>query len=824
MRRLAVVMASAAALLAAAPGADARTEDFAKPILLVAEQSCGSFDRLETALTEYTTSVGGKKIGFSGSTECVAGQDGPKLAAHIESTYKGKPIDVVAYGEAGLAVRAALTANPKLVVEDVVTLGTPHDAPAAAGLGKNPQGAGGTEWSAIGSEADTVVSADSAVAMDAAHKTIYKASMGLTHEKLLTDISDAGDAKIRYSHGGGRWIDWNNGPHVSSRVAENLIFGGGETVGACELEETQPQLCDKTPVILVPGFGASELSCTYDGRFQMTWPNAIIATNGLWGKMELGRDGASPADPSDQCNRTVTPTGKALPSIFGATDIHAKSVAWLNKIAPGHFYEFGWDFRKGPDQTLERLDQFIDRVRARHGASRVTLVAHSYGGLLSRWYIDEPGRAKKVARVANFGSPHWGAPKAWFAMAYGYESPSFSELDLATPDSVFKSFAKNLTGLYYLLPPEAWFKNAPAELRNWLEVDDKPITGTYLVADQIRAFGGNSRIADEVAANQKKHISGFKRTNGVDWRIFVGSGVAALGHVRAYSGTRDVQYSWVNGDGTVPLISQRQSATTRGKQLGDKTPTYNFCEVPHMEEMERENIQNAVTPFIVSGHDPIVDGKALWGNPCELEEREYIVTGDEDTRSIELSKAVPAGAASARARASQAPAERLSLQAAEAAGLVELIDDGRKRVFVPTVPVTIHFGPGSGGTVQTAPITGDGRRGASTVYDIPAAGMDVASRGTQAVAVATGGGVLKGRKADTTAPRTTVKVRRAGQRRILTASAKDPSGVAVTMVQVGKARPKPWKKSLKVSKRATVRFWSVDTLGNAERHRKVKLR
>ena len=44
------------------------------------------------------------------------------------------------------------------------------------------------------------------------------------------------------------------------------------------------------------------------------------------------------------------------------------------------------------------------------------------------------------------------------------------------------------------------------------------------------------------------------------------------------------------------------------------------------------------------------------------------------------------------------------------------------------------------------------------------------------------------------------------------------------MVQVGKARPKPWKKRLKVSKRATVRYWSVDTLGNAERHRKVKLR
>ena len=73
-------------------------------------------------------------------------------------------------------------------------------------------------------------------------------------------------------------------------------------------------------------------------------------------------------------------------------------------------------------------------------------------------------------------------------------------------------------------------------------------------------------------------------------------------------------------------------------------------------------------------------------------------------------------------------------------------------------------------------------------------------------------------------PGAKVRVRRAGLRRILTATAKDVSGVAVIMVPVGNARPKPWIKSLKVSKRATVRYWSVNTVGNAERHRKVRLR
>jgi hypothetical protein len=71
------------------------------------------------------------------------------------------------------------------------------------------------------------------------------------------------------------------------------------------------------------------------------------------------------------------------------------------------------------------------------------------------------------------------------------------------------------------------------------------------------------------------------------------------------------------------------------------------------------------------------------------------------------------------------------------------------------------------------------------------------------------------------APRTTAKVRRSGARRVITLRASDASGVAVTMVQVGKARPRPYKRALKVGRRTAVRYWSLDTAGNAERRRRV---
>jgi triacylglycerol esterase/lipase EstA (alpha/beta hydrolase family) len=851
MRRLAVLAASLAALVVVPAAAQARTDDFSKPVLFVPgpeDSTCEKFLDAEQHLQEYTTTVQGVKIGFSGevgevglyavSPGCIqtlgAGREdsvaqlGARLASWIKAKYANQPIDVVAHGGGGLVLRSALAQEPSLRIEDAVAIGAPNAGSsvlaakcgtrsACAELGegsatikalaKNPQGAGGTDWSVIGSESDSQVTPASAIAMDAEHKTIYRAA-GPSHDGLLSDVSDTQDARIRYSHGASAWVEWNQAPHPVERVAEDLIFGAGSTPGACGLQATQPELCGKTPVILVPGFGASQIVCGADE--ENMWPGAMFNMN-YWNLMSLGSDGRTPWH-NDNCSRTSRPNGHLVYSIkvagfINAQNIHGDSWAWVQRIAPGRAYEFGWDFRKGPEETLERLDKFIDEVRAKHGVERVALVAHSYGGLLSRWYIDEPARARKVARVANFGSPFWGAPKAWFAMAYGYEQPGPSPIDLTVDNHTFRRFSTNLTGLYYLIPPQAWFDRAPAPLRNWLEVDEKPVKDVGQAVDAVRAFGGNGAIAAQTARNHAEHIDGFKRTNGVDWRIFVGSGRLTMGHVRAYSGSDEVQYSWINGDGTVPLFSQRQYGN--GSQMGDKTPTYNFCDIAHMGEMEDPALQAAVTPFVADGSDPIVDGTALRSIPCSLDGTEFKVTGDEDARSIAISKAANASAASVpgRAHAAQAASGTMTLDQAEAAGLVEAVKEPGRTVFVTSAKLTVQIA--GKGMTQVTPITGEGKPGTSRVYDGP---VVVTADGAKSSSAS------PSRAADRKPPRTTAKLRRGR----LTLTAKDGSGVAVTMVKVGKAKPRPFKKAVKVKRGATVRYWSIDTFGNAEKARTVR--
>lgn len=171
---------------------------------------------------------------------------GYHLAWDIYDRYssKGRSVDVVAHSMGGLLIRYALmqvalhnAEFPKLLlVEDVVTMGTPHggsrvppalvveDGQMAKGStflkrleksGYLPMGAGGTDWLTIGSGDDGLVAAASAagIASDAdgntvsrfigaQHKVIYTKASKLGHSDYYKAISAAATAQAFTSLGG----------------------------------------------------------------------------------------------------------------------------------------------------------------------------------------------------------------------------------------------------------------------------------------------------------------------------------------------------------------------------------------------------------------------------------------------------------------------------------------------------------------------------------------------------------------------------------------------------------------------------------------------
>ncbi len=175
-------------------------------------------------------------------------------------TSEGRTVDVVAHSMGGLIIRYALAQvqrghvafPPRLLVEDAVTMGTPHRGaralvylcpytqcdqmePGSGFIGwladhaPEPDGAGGTDWSAFGSHADNLVDEDSAVGMAACHKVKWLSSSGIEHGDFMHVRSGANStetsADVQRRSCPGDWVtDYTS--HWPVRRAELAVTFG----------------------------------------------------------------------------------------------------------------------------------------------------------------------------------------------------------------------------------------------------------------------------------------------------------------------------------------------------------------------------------------------------------------------------------------------------------------------------------------------------------------------------------------------------------------------------------------------------------------------
>jgi triacylglycerol esterase/lipase EstA (alpha/beta hydrolase family) len=92
------------------------------------------------------------------------------------------------------------------------------------------------------------------------------------------------------------------------------------------------------------------------------------------------------------------------------------------------------------ERSAERLQDAVDVVLRRSGASHVDIVAHSMGGLVARAYVRRRGAGSRVARLITLGTPHRGTQALrWLALdsMVGQMRPGSALLDrLAADDPV----------------------------------------------------------------------------------------------------------------------------------------------------------------------------------------------------------------------------------------------------------------------------------------------------------------------------------------------------------------------------------------------------
>jgi pSer/pThr/pTyr-binding forkhead associated (FHA) protein len=78
--------------------------------------------------------------------------------------------------------------------------------------------------------------------------------------------------------------------------------------------------------------------------------------------------------------------------------------------------EFAYDFRQDARLAARLLAEAIDGWRV---SGPITIIAHSLGCLVSRYYVDRLGGKRKVDRLILMGGPHQGSPKAISGLLFG---------------------------------------------------------------------------------------------------------------------------------------------------------------------------------------------------------------------------------------------------------------------------------------------------------------------------------------------------------------------------------------------------------------------
>jgi pimeloyl-ACP methyl ester carboxylesterase len=192
-------------------------------------------------------------------------------------------------------------------------------------------------------------------------------------------------------------------------------------------------------VVFLPGIMGSELRL--GGK--RVWPGSVGSLIGSYKQMEeLLLPNLEPVD------------------IIRSFSVSEQYKALLDDLRKFGFEEkknlllFPYDWRKSNAEAAGKLAIRLDEIVAANAGAEVTLLAHSMGGLVSRYYLESGNFEARagfaaVRRLITLGTPHRGAPLALSA-AVGKEKRLFlsaEQVHRLASDERYPS-------LYQLLPPE----------------------------------------------------------------------------------------------------------------------------------------------------------------------------------------------------------------------------------------------------------------------------------------------------------------------------------------------------------------------------------
>ncbi len=332
----------------------------------------------------------------------------------------------------------------------------------------------------------------------------------------------------------------------------------------------------KNPVIIIPGILSSYLNRNDDEKTEV-WMNLIKAFSSGSDKY-LDELSMNIAGQPDMSYPVMLPT-----DIFRKIDVlNVKSKDFfgglINELEADGYIEgedlfvFPYDWRLDIMSSvsnvyspiLTSLKDRVDEILLQTGAEKVDIVAHSLGGLLTKYYIKHFGE-DKVDKFVDIGTPHFGAPKTVSTLMSGDNlNIKFGWFGLNSQK--VKEISQNMPSLYQLLPSQAYFSLGSPDYSYYLDdlsdFDGDGITGKLSYDESFNFLentGRNGYLLD-ISSNIHNDIDNMVPADyGVRAYNIVGCGTPtmakffSLGEKNSDDPEFDIAY--ISGDGTVPLSS-----------------------------------------------------------------------------------------------------------------------------------------------------------------------------------------------------------------------------------------------------------------------------
>lgn len=274
-------------------------------------------------------------------------------------------------------------------------------------------------------------------------------------------------------------------------------------------------------ILFLHGVLGSSLSTCVGDRAKTMWVTGRDADFGL---LALGPSG----EPSGVTfvGRVVESTVVNAPLLeLNRTEVYGKFAEFMNRAFPGEWVAFPYDWRLGPDAVIDRPTVFgtptdeecaalnsgrktladfpqtslLDEVRrlaAESPTGKITVVAHSNGGLVAKRLVQKLGPVDASAlidRVILVATPQLGTPHAIKVVLHGMDFiPDFGFI---IPHELARETSRSMGSSHLLLPSFEFFKQTPGLTYPMVQFGDVSADRDY---EAMRSyFGGSIQTEDK---------------------------------------------------------------------------------------------------------------------------------------------------------------------------------------------------------------------------------------------------------------------------------------------------------------------------------------